>query len=431
MSEKNVLIITYYWPPSGGSGVQRWLKFVKYLPQFGYTPYVFTPENPSFNLRDESLLNDVPPEAEVIHFPIWEPYGVFQKASGKTGGSMVSTSSNTSIPGRLAVWIRGNLIIPDPRVFWVRPSVKFLNDFIRDKGIKVIITTGPPHSMHLIGWKLRKRNPSLRWIADFRDPWSTWGLLDTLKAGKMARYLHRYLEKAVLQRADKVITITPFYARKFAELGERKVDLVTNGFDEDDFRGMTIRRSQKFLMRHVGTVNEKCDPRPLLLAVKQLASADMGFASAAEVNFIGDVHPEVRAYVAGDPALAKLVTFTAPVSHNELMAYYEESSLLLIILTGYRDAEGYMPGKLFEYLATGLPVLGTGPEDGNAAMMLKETATGTILDGRKTPELVAQLSALYAEWVRGDFHTRASAAADKFSRRALTRSLVEIITSLE
>src|SRR5690349_6423 len=189
MEEKKVLIIAYYWPPSGGSGVQRWLKFVKYLPYYGWKPYVFTPANPSFELQDDSLLKDVPAEAEIIRFPIWEPYGLFNSLAGKkekSTGSFIS-KDNPSLIQKLSVWIRGNFIIPDPRRFWVRPSVRFLTDYLSKNQIDTIITTGPPHSLHLIGLKLKKKNPSLKWIADFRDPWSEWGLLDSLRVGSIAR----------------------------------------------------------------------------------------------------------------------------------------------------------------------------------------------------------------------------------------------------
>src|SRR3989337_3522866 len=167
MSNKKILIITYYWPPSGGSGVQRWLKFVKYLPQFGWQPYIFTPENPSFAIRDESLLKDIPVEAEVIRFPIWEPYEAFFKLSSVLGKKKASkptdlvSMKDQSLFQKISTFVRGNFLIPDPRVFWVRPSVKFLNDFLRDNEINSIVTTGPPHSMHLIGLKLKNKNPSL------------------------------------------------------------------------------------------------------------------------------------------------------------------------------------------------------------------------------------------------------------------------------
>ena len=213
---KKVLIIAYYWPPSGGSGVQRWLKFVKYLPQFGWEPYVFTPENPSFTIRDESLLKDVPVEAEVIRFPIWEPYESFSKLSGAVGQrksanptDLVSTKNN-SLFQKISTFIRANFFIPDPRVFWVCPSVKFLNDFLQENEIKTIITTGPPHSIHLIGYNLKKKNPALNWLADFRDPWSEWGLFDSLKVSGPIRNIHRKLEAKCCEVPIRLLPLHPF-----------------------------------------------------------------------------------------------------------------------------------------------------------------------------------------------------------------------------
>lgn len=426
MSEKKILIITYYWPPSGGSGVQRWLKFVKYLPEHGYIPYVFTPENPSFDIKDESLLKDVPSEAEVIHFPIWEPYGLFGKTSGASGSREVLASSRKTSLQRLAVWIRGNLIIPDPRVFWVRPSIKFLTDFVRDNNIKIIVTTGPPHSIHLIGRGLKRKNRSLTWIADFRDPWSTWGLLDTLQTGPLARKAHRYLEWNVLTKADKVITITPFYARKFKELSGRHVELITNGFDETDFKNFTPRRTEKFIIRHVGIVNEKCNPRPFMNAVKKLLKEDQDFSARVRIDFVGNVHPDFRSFVLSDDDLKAVTSFTPPVSHDELIHYYSQSSLLLIVLTGYKDAEGYMPGKLFEYVATGLPVVGTGPVNGDAAALLRSAGAGDIIDSDAEKEIIRSLKTRFDEWVRGDQPSR-KPLAEKFSRRGITQTLVDLL----
>jgi glycosyltransferase involved in cell wall biosynthesis len=436
VSEKTVLIITYYWPPSGGSGVQRWLKFVKYLPEYGYTPYVFTPQNPSFDLKDESLLHDVPNEAEVIHFPIWEPYQLFFKASRAMGSdandktSNLISSKNKTLFQRLSTWLRGNLLIPDPRVFWVRPSVKFLDDFLKDKGIRTIVTTGPPHSLHLIGLALKKRNPGLKWIADFRDPWSTWGLLDSLNAGKVARSAHRYLEKKVLQRADRIVTITPFYVRKFGELSGRKVELLTNGYDETDFKSLSIQRSDEFLIRHVGIVNEKCDPRPVMLSVKALVRDDDAFASKAKVEFIGDVHPDFKAFVLADDVLRRVVIFTPPVPHKQLMKYYGSSALLLLVLAGYKDAEGYMPGKLFEYLATGLPVLGVGPEQGDAASIIQSAGAGKMIDASRANEISAFIKIHFDRWNSNALAPQIQNGFMKFTRRAITKELAQLLDSL-
>ncbi len=429
MHDKKVLIITYYWPPSGGSGVQRWLKFVKYLPSFGWKPYVFTPENPSFELKDESLLKDVPKEAEVIRFPIWEPYSLFNFLSGKrkeSGKTFIPGSGKQSLFQKFSVWLRGNFIIPDPRVFWVRPSVKFLSEYLKENQITTIITTGPPHSIHLIGLKLKKKNPSLKWLADFRDPWSEWGFLDSIGAGVIAKALHRRLERKVLQAADKVITITPFYVKQFERLSGRTVNLLTNGFDEADFKNFTVKKTDKFLIRHIGIVNEKCDPRPFMKALRQLCNENDEIKGSIVVEFVGEVHPLFIEFVKTDPTLTTRTKFTATVPHRELIDIYGTSSMLLLILNGYKNAEGYMPGKLFEYLATGLPILGVGPSVGNAATVLNETKAGVMMEGESIISMKETLTLQFKNWKNETLSTK-TVQSGKYSRRAVTEQLVELL----
>src|SRR5688572_15116035 len=428
---KNVLIIAYYWPPSGGSGVQRWLKFVKYLPHFGWEPFVFTPENPSFAIRDESLLKDVPVEAEIIRFPIWEPYESFSKLSGAMGKRKSSgptdfvSTKNNSLFQRISTFIRANFFIPDPRVFWVRPAVKFLHDFLRDNEIRTIITTGPPHSIHLIGYKLKNKNPSLRWLADFRDPWSEWGLLDSLKVSTPVRNIHRKLEKKVLQRADKIITITPFYVRRFEALSQRKVVLLTNGYDEDDFKTLVIQRTEKFVIRHVGMVNEKCDPRPFMLAIQELMTLHPDFKSKLRIDFVGEVHSQFKDFVLKSSELSVVTSFTSSVPHQQLISLYGTSSLLLLVLTGYKDAEGYMPGKLFEYLATGLPILGSGPSDGDAAKLLASLGAGEMIEGTNEERIRLKVMEYFAAWNTGRVKMQ-RAEVQQYSRKSITKELIEL-----
>jgi glycosyltransferase involved in cell wall biosynthesis len=432
--ERKVLIITYYWPPSGGSGVQRWLKFVKYLPEFGWVPFVFTPENPSFAVRDESLLGDVPPSAEVLKLPIWEPYDLFIWLSRLSGNGNRDVKPTALMSGKkdsffqsLSTWLRGNLFIPDPRRFWVRPSVRFLEGLIRDNAINTIVTTGPPHSIHLIGYDLKKKFPGVRWLADFRDPWSRWGFLESLRVGRIARRIHERLEAKVLKAADELITITPFYRDQFSRLSHRRVHLITNGFDEDDVSGIPFRASPDYIIRHVGIINERCDPRPFMRVLRKLLEVNELFRKSVRMEFIGEVHPAFQSEVEQDPVLNRSTAFVGSVPHNELMTRYGDAALLLIVLHGYKDAEGYMPGKLFEYLATGLAILGIGPSLGDTASLLKETGAGGMVEATDAPAIENFLLAEFEKWNGVPVRKPLREATMKYSRRELTRTLVELL----
>lgn len=430
---KKILVITYYWPPLGGSGVQRWLKFVKYLPQFGWKPYVFTPENPAYTLIDESLQKDIPREAEIVRFPIWEPYETATRLlgliSGKKGGANTKgfVPQNKSASEKLISWIRGNIFIPDTRVFWVGPSIKFLTDFLKKNEIHTIVTTGPPHSMHLIGKGLKQKNPNLKWIADFRDPWSQWGFLDSVKAGKFARKIHHKLEASVLGTADNVIIVTPFYQRQFEKLSNREVHLITNGYDNDDFKNLKIAKTRKFMIRHVGFVNEKHDFNPFLAAVEELINGERNFGSAVQLDFVGEVHPSIKNFIEKSKGLSLVTTFTSTVSHKELVSIYGKSSLLLLVLSGIKDAEGYLTGKLFEYMATGLPVLGVGPEHGDAAALLRESGAGKMIDADNKAAIKKYLMETFIKWANSESPVTKARDAGAYSRENLTKKLVDLL----
>lgn len=433
MSEKKVLIVAYYWPPSGGSGVQRWLKFVKYLPQFGWKPYVLTPENPSVNIKDESLLNDIPAEAEVIKLPIWEPYEAFGKLSKiftrnrkVAAQTDVVNAKQASLFSRISVWVRGNLIIPDPRKFWVRPAVHFLEKYLEENQISTIITTGPPHSMHLIGYRLKLKKPALRWIVDMRDPWSEWGFLETLSLSAFARRRHQKLEKKILQKADEVLTVTPEWKKDFERISERGVTLLTNGFDEDDFSSFRPELQNKFTIRHIGIVNERCNPRPFMDVIEKLCMRDAEFHKHVQIDFVGMVEPAFIHHVRDKAILNEVTQFVKPVSHKKIMDVYATSSALLLVLTGYKKPQSYLPGKVFEYLATGLPVIGVGPADGDAAVLLRDTQAGEMAEADTDIERV--VLAAYATW-RNALPVQQQADVKAYSRKNLTAQLIKILNA--
>jgi glycosyltransferase involved in cell wall biosynthesis len=377
---RRVLIITYYWPPSGGSGVQRWLKFAKYLPESGWEPVIFTPENPDFDLKDESLLGEVPQQLEVMKFPIWEPYQLFSKIKGKskTHPGRLLEQKEKGILEKIAIWMRANLIVPDPRVYWVKPSVKFLTDLVKGGQFQAVITTGPPHSVHLIGREL-KRKTGVSWIADFRDPWSQWEFLDTLPMSSFVRKKHEKLEQSVLKEANVVITISPTFQKDLEKLAHRKVNLLTNGYDPSDIPlGFSPKKKEprELHLVYSGIIDSIRNPIPVLEAMKiEFFEKE----ESVELTFVGKVSDVVINYVQADDWLKSRIHFTGYVSHHEVFGFYAKADALVLILTETKNAKGNIPGKLFEYLATGIPVLALGDPNGDSAQILKDSGAGEVI----------------------------------------------------
>ncbi|GAB3217518.1 glycosyltransferase family 4 protein [Algoriphagus aestuariicola] len=421
--QKRVLIITYYWPPSGGSGVQRWLKFAKYLPESGWDPVIFTPENPDFDLQDESLENEIPANLEVIKFPIWEPYQLFSKVKkSKTHPGRLLEQKDRGFLEKAAIWMRANLLVPDPRIFWVRPAVKFLADLAKSGQFQAVITTGPPHSMHLIGLGL-KRKSGLPWIADFRDPWTQWEFLDALPMSSLVKKRHQKLEQEVLREASAVMTISPTFQQDLEKLAHRKIKLLTNGYDPADLPvGFSPRQKKENELHLVysGVIDSIRNPIPLLKALKEEFT---GTGEKVKLTFVGNVSESVREYVRENEWLASRVEFPGYVSHSEVFGYYAAADVLVLILTNTKNAQGNIPGKLFEYLAAGVPVLALGDPQGDSAKILTEAGGGEVIRHEDFVKIQIALRKL----MDGDGESKSDAKIDRFSRRALAHDLAEIL----
>lgn len=394
---------------------------------------MFTPENPSYTIQDHSLLKDIPKSVEVVKFPIWEPYQLFFKIASLFGSKnlqqtdFVSTDKKSFVK-RVSSWIRGNFFIPDARVFWIKPSAHYLHDFVIRNQIDTIITTGPPHSVHLIGLRLKNRNPALHWIADFRDPWSEWDLLDAFSMTTIARKIHASQERKVLQRSDVVLTVTPFYVDRFKALGAQRVELITNGFDEDDFADITRGRTKKFTIRHIGGMDELRDPRPIMQAIKELYLEKEDFRGDIVSEFVGSVNSAFRLFVEQDSILNQIVRFRNHIPHNELLNVYGNTDVLLLVLAHQSIAVGNLPGKLFEYLASGKPILGVGPVDGDAAEILRQTKAGVIKDRKDVEGIKMQVQKYYQGWKEGKGNE--SNSIHMYSRKHLTDKLISVLEQL-
>ena len=296
---KRLLIITYYWPPTGGSGVQRWVKFSKYLPEQGWQPVIYTPENPERIAVDESLLADIPDCAEVLKTRILEPYALYRRLTGGgTGEVNPVNAQKKSWKQRLSLWIRGNCFVPDPRIGWVRPSVRYLKEYLGEHPVDAVVTTGPPHSVHLIGRAL-KRALGIRWIADFRDPWTEMFYYKHLGLGRAADRRQHRLEQSVLDEADTVISVSPPVAADFRAKTRTPVVLITNGFDEEDFTGtdeilVDSHFSEgaavpPFRLVHTGLFAADGNPLNLWKALARRCAADPAFAARLQIRLAGKV----------------------------------------------------------------------------------------------------------------------------------------------
>ena len=424
-----ILIVAYYWPPSAGSGVQRWLKFVKYLPEHGILPIVLTPENPDAEWLDVSLEAEVSQEVEVLKIPVWEPYRFWRRIKSVFKRNGKTLSNAPSRESGLAKWIRGNFFLPDPRIFWVKPASTFLEDFIRTRQIKTVITTGPPHSMHLIGLRVKKNFPDVKWVADFRDPWSTWGALKKFKPTSIAMGIHKRMERSVLDYADEIMTISPFYVRQLSALSGKSVHLFTNGFDEEDMRKVEKSNTDRFTIRHVGILHPECDPQPFLTLFKAWYLMN-GLNEKVRLVFTGKVTDEFLSMIQSDDLLRQLVEIEAPVSHGDLLKLYGKTDALLLILSGYRDAEGFLPGKLYEYLGTGLPIVAIGPTHGDAAVILEQSGAGKMLSEEDEKGIQALLSHCYETWLNGKEQPILPTSSLKWSRKQVSAELATFLKSL-
>ena len=427
---RKVLIITYYWPPSGGVGVQRWLKFSKYLPNNNWQPIIYTPSNPQFTLRDESLLDDVHDSAIVLKQPIKEPFNFYRKIFGKKGPSVqpgiVSNNTKNSWLTDVLIWVRGNFLLPDARKYWVKPSVKYLTKYLQKNPVDVMVTTGPPHSMHLMGLRLKKRL-GIPWIADFRDPWSEWDILPRLKTSSMAMRIHRRLEKSVIEHCDLLLTVSPRLSKSF-EPCTTKVAFITNGFDFEPKQPASL--PSEFRISHPGLLNETKDVPAFWNALESLCIERQDFRQDLVLTFAGNVSEAIKKRLTRtDSPLNSNVEFLGNITHNEVQQLYGRSYVLLMIINQTKSAPFLLPVKFFEYLQTGKFILGIGPRECDANDILKRYHKDGLIEFSDSDEIKSRILKYYEAYKLG-VQPYADAAVHQYSREALTVDLASYLNEL-
>ncbi len=424
---KKILIITYYWPPAGGPGVQRWLKFVKYLPEFGWKPTVFIPENPSYPIVDDTLEKEVSDDLEIIKTKIWEPYQIaefFGKDNKKFKAGQFDVGKNQSWKSKLSIWVRGNFFIPDARVFWVKPSVEYLKRYLKENQFDAFVTTGPPHSMHLIGLELKKEFPDLKWIADFRDPWTEISYYKHLKLTKSADQKHRTLEQKVFETADITLATSYTDAENFRKKGANS-SCITNGFDENEVENSVEKKNSKFTLSYIGVLEQLRNPEVLWKVLNELVSQNEDFKNALELIFVGRIDDKILTEIERSE-LKYLVNNLGYLSHSEANAEMANSDLLLITNFPNESSKGIIPGKIFEYLATGKQIVSFGPKESDVRKILEETRAGKHFSYDDESELKVFLMQKFQEWKSGIAHSQTQ-NIEQFSRKNLTKKLTELL----
>jgi len=426
---KKLLIITYYWPPAGGPGVQRWLKFVKYLPDFDIEPIVYCPENPSYPIIDESLLGEIPDNLKVSKQPIHEPYRFANFLSGskasKISSGVIPKKKNQSPIQQLMLYVRGNFFIPDARKNWVKPSVAFLSEYISKHDIETVITTGPPHSLHLIGLQL-KQNLNLNWLADFRDPWTTIGYHNKLKLTKSSAKKHQDLEREVLNAADRIIVTSNNTKLEFSKKTDTPVEVITNGYDVVNMS--KPEKDQQFSLAHIGSLLSERNPRMLWQALNELVTENVDFRQHLQLKLAGVVGQEVLDSI-NDHGLNPYLKNLGYLSHDDAVRAQKSSQLLLLIEIDSEDTKAIIPGKLFEYMVSGTPILAIGPQHSDVEKIIQKTNTGSYFLYQQKEDIKSKILFLFEEFKSGNLKVN-PIGLQKYSRKALTETLANVISEI-
>ena len=423
---KKLLIITYYWPPAGGPGVQRWLKFVKYLPEFDIQPIVYVPENPTYPIVDAHLETEVSDKAIILKKSIFEPYQLAsflsKNKTKKISSGIIPNQKKQSFLDKFLLWIRGNLFIPDARVFWVKPSVQYLEKYIRANEIDMIVTSGPPHSLHLIGLEL-KQKLNLKWLADFRDPWTTIGYHKSLRLSSYAAKRHKQLEKQVLNSADTIIVTSKTTKLEFQAITSKPIAVITNGFDVEKVEQQTM--DAKFSLAHIGSFLSERNPLILWESLVELLQELPDFKSHLEIKLMGAVSQEVLETIS-QFGLNSYLNNLGYVSHDEAVAHQRKSQVLLLIEINSEDTKSIIPGKLFEYMVSERPIVAIGPKDSDFAEIITNTNTGVFFDYSEKSRLKQTIFDYYHQFLEGKLQSN-GIGLQHYSRRNLTKQLVELI----
>lgn len=379
---KKVLIITYYWPPSGGVGVHRCLKFAKYLRDFGWEPIIYTAENAQYPVYDTTNEKEIPKNLEVLKYPIWEPYNLFRKVSGRKSSEpanpMYVRDKKQSSIDKFSIWFRGNFFIPDARCFWIRPSIKYLSKYLNNNSVDAILTDGPPHTNTRIGYLLSKKF-NIPWLADFQDPWTQVDYYKLLKTTKLADWRHRRMERQVFEQSKKITIASPSWAKDLEEIGASNVSPIFWGYDESDFANSIEGRNDSFSIVHAGLLGFDRSPDVFLKVLKDLCTEIPEFALNLKLDFAGQVDYSIKTLIQQNGLNDNFVEL-GNVVRAKAIELTRKAAILLLPLNKADNVKGRIPGKLFECIRARKPILCLGTLGTDVSKIIDETESGVSFE---------------------------------------------------
>lgn len=412
--------------------MQRVLKLVKYLREFGWEPVVFTAKDAAYPIVDESLLQDVPDDQEVWKGDIWEPYEVYKRFTGQGKKEQVysgfmNEEKGMSLTQKLSIWLRGNFFIPDARAFWIKPATHFLVDKLKTEKIDAIISSGPPHTAHMIARNLHRKT-GLPWIADFRDPWTNIDFYDQLMLSSWADRRHRKMEASVVNECTKLSTVTWTWADEFRQLGASSVEVITNGFDEEDFPDTPPDPEPGFVFNYIGFLNDDRNSPLLWEAFGELIQEIPAMSEVLKLRFVGKTDHVVFRDLEKN-GLLDLAERIDYVPHATALTYLTQARHLILLINDVRNAMGHIPGKTYEYLGSRRPILCIGPESSDSARVIRQCEAGEVCDFANKEKMKKIILAWYQQYRKGDPMT-CLGDISPFTRKSTTQKMAKALDSL-
>ena len=383
MQNNKLLIISYYWPPSGGSGVQRWLNFSNHLIKKDWDITVLTAKNPKYPVLDEKINETVDGKIKVVKIPIFEPAGFLKKNNDNIKSS--------SIFKKTVNWIRANLFFPDSRLFWISTVTNQAIKFIKKNKINCLITTAPPFSTNLIGLKIKKKT-GIKWISDYRDPWTDFFQFRLLPMSSYMQKKHIKSELKCLQYSDTVLTTSPSLTEKYSKINANTYTLY-NGFDSF----LDTQNSTKFLIMYCGNMKSIQNPKNLWFVLNEICGENENFLKDLSLRFIGDFDNEVVNDINFQLTNLKL-QFQNYLDKQELDKEITKAKVLLLSSVNLDSVNNIIPGKLFYYFSAKRPILAFSNLNSDVSKIIKLTNTGSVFDYSNKIDLKNHILELYNDF---------------------------------